>query len=360
MKNLFRKIIRPILFYFYYLPFKDKLNVSREGKPLIKGITAVISMKNESYTLPFCLESLVEIVDQIVIIDNGSEDDSLQKARIFQEKNKNKLEINIIEMPGALLGDCREAGLKLSKYQWHLRWDADMVAHTDGPNNMLKLRAKILKDNTPRAIQLSRLNLYGDLKHTMGKVKDDGEPFLIWLSKNVYYKEYGKFDTIRVPFYFKQIIEEENFIFHCTSLKSAENLIHRFNYFTWRDFYNRYDNNNRPENISDYEKFKVVRNNYLFATNETKSLKYRFIRQLVSQFKLFDTNKYGKYPKILEEELHNNLQRFTIIYKNGKPFYRIDKEDVEMFDYIPLQRDLDWSIEDFFLKVNKEKIEMYS
>jgi hypothetical protein len=263
-------------------------------------------------------------------------------------------------MPGALLGDCREAGLKLSKFQWHLRWDADMIAHTDGEYNIVKLREKILKDNTPRAIQLSRLNLYGDFRHTMGKVKDSGEPFLIWFNKDVYYKEYGKFDTIRVPFYFNQIIEETNYIFHCASLKSTENLLHRFHYFMWREYFNKYNESNRPETIKDFEKFKLIRNNYLFGTNEVCSLKYRYIRQFVSHLKLFDTNIYGQYPKILEIEFQNEIQRFSIVYENGKPFYRIDREDSEMINFSPSPEDLVWSTEEFLLKINNENIELYS
>mgnify|MGYP001230308129 CR=1 FL=1 len=68
------------------------------------------------------------------------------------------------------------------------------------------LREKALNDNTPRAIQLPRLNLNGDLSHhEPDKLEDPGEPILIWLTKDVIYKEFGKFDTIRVPFYYQQV-----------------------------------------------------------------------------------------------------------------------------------------------------------
>ena len=66
----------------------------------------------EEYTLPLCLKSLIGFADQVIIVDNGSEDDSLQLAKKFKSENEDQIEVDIIEMPGALLGDCREAGLK--------------------------------------------------------------------------------------------------------------------------------------------------------------------------------------------------------------------------------------------------------
>jgi glycosyltransferase involved in cell wall biosynthesis len=359
MKSLFRKIIRPVLYYLYYLPFKKSINVSREGKPLMMGITAVVAMKNEEYTLPFCLESLIGFADQIVIIDNGSEDSSLEKAKAFKNAFGNKVEVDIIELPGALLGDCREAGLKAACYQWHLRWDADMVAHTDGANDMKKLREKILKDNTPRAIQLPRVNIYGDLQHAMGEIIDPGEPILIWFNKAVFYKEYGKFDSIKVPFYFRQDNEMINYYFHCSGLKSDENLIHRFHYFTWREYYNHFTDKYRPQTLQSFEAFKSKRNLYLLGTIEKKSIKYRYMRQLVSQFVKFNTQLYGDYPKILEQEIQKSNSRFQIIYFEYKPLIRIDNLDEEMKDYKPSEEDKNWDIDTFFKKLFKENKNIY-
>lgn len=359
MKTLLRKILQPFFYFLYYVPFKKSINVTRDGKPLKLGITAVVAMKNEEYTLPLCLESLIGFADQIVIIDNGSEDSSLEKAKEFKEKFGNKVEIDIIEMPGALLGDCREAGLKATRYQWHLRWDADMVAHTDGPNDMKLLRQKVLKDNTPRAIQLPRINIYGDLKHTMGKISDPGEPILIWFNKDLFYREYGKFDSIRVPFYFKQDKEIKNYYFHCSGLKSDENLIHRFHYFTWREYYNQFNDTSRPKILKDINEFKKVRNQYLFQTNDALSIKYRYMRQLVSQFVKYKEDVYGEYPVILQREMKKTNQRFEVLYKDFKPYIRIDNNDITMQSYSPTEEDIKWNINVFFEKLFSENINKY-
>lgn len=361
MKGIARKIIRPFLYFFYYLPFKKNINISRSGIPLKKGITAVVAMKNEEYTLPFCLQSLVGFADQIVIIDNGSEDSSLEKARVFQEEFGDQLEVDILEMPNALLGDCREAGLKATRYQWHLRWDADMVAHTDGENNMKQLRDKVLQDDTPRAIQLPRLNLNGDLQHCdPNKIVDAGEPILVWFNKQVFYKEYGKFDAIKLPFYFKQIKESKYYYFHCQGLKSDENLIHRFHYFRWREILNTFNKDTLPEFVFDLNEFKLKRNLYLFETSDINSIKFRYQRQLVPRFNKFNPEQYGVYyPAILNQEINSGNERFKVIYKNDKPYLRKDKNDNSMINYVPTEEDLKWSLAGFFQKLKNDSPSAY-
>jgi hypothetical protein len=260
-------------------------------------------------------------------------------------------------MPGALLGDCREAGLKTTRYQWHLRWDADMVAHTDGVNDMKQLRKKILKDNTPRAIQLPRVNLNGDLHHcNPKKVIDGGEPILVWFSSSVAYREYGKFDTIKVPLFYKQSKESKYYYFHCQGLKSDENLIHRFHYFVWREILNKSSKQKLSPNLLTLEQFKHRRNENLFNTNDPSSVKYRYMKQLVPRFKKFSSilpDFY--YPEILRKEINSKSERFKIIYDNGTPITRIDTLDIEMMYYKPTESDLNWNVNDFFDKLYNEK-----
>ena len=138
LKSILRPIIGSILYQLYFQFIYKKYETTHDGKPLKKGITAVISAKNENYTILFCLKSLVGFADQVVCIDNGSEDDTLLKMKQFKASHGDTIEVDILEMPNALLGDCREAGLNATRYQWHLRWDADMVCKTSGAESMLQ------------------------------------------------------------------------------------------------------------------------------------------------------------------------------------------------------------------------------
>lgn len=74
LKQIIRSFLSPVLYFFYYKWVKKSYEISRNGKPLKHGITAVVAAKNEDYTIPLCLKSLIGIADQIICIDNGSED----------------------------------------------------------------------------------------------------------------------------------------------------------------------------------------------------------------------------------------------------------------------------------------------
>jgi glycosyltransferase involved in cell wall biosynthesis len=320
-------------------PFRSVIERSRDGRRLRPGITAVVAARNEAYTIPFALRSLLGFADQIVCIDNGSEDGTIARMEAFKAAFGDRVEVEIISRPGALLGECRETGLGASRYRWHLRWDADMVAKTSGPESMLPLREEILRDDRPRSIQLPRTNLFGDLRHALAHlpIVDPGEPILVGFDRNVRYREYGKFDVIRLPVYFRQTRRAPRYYFHLQGLKSDSNLLHRFHYFEWR----RAVNAGAGPEAGDFEAFKERRNLELFGTNEPHSVKFRFGRQLMYVLVRYEPAVHGDYPEVLTRELEGP-QRFEVVYRNGRPFRRVDHEDPEMAEYEPTRADLEW------------------
>jgi hypothetical protein len=205
---------------------------------------------------------------------------------------------------------------------------------------MLELKKKILKYRTPAAIQLPRTNLTGDLKHTsrLYPVVDPGEPILVWFNRDIQYKEFGKFDTIRIPFYYRQQSESKKYYFHCEGLKSLDNLIHRYHYFSWREQVN----DPRIKSKESFEDYKARRNMELFGTTDRRAVKYRYMKQQVLLYRKYQPEIYGEYPDILRSEMENNRERFRIIYKDGRPAWRVDHMDKEMIDYNPTAEDLEW------------------
>ncbi len=356
LKQIARKLLLPVAYVFYYLPLKSKIRVTRSGQPLKPGISAVVAAKDEEYTISMCLESLVEVADQVICIDNGSLDNTLKLMYAFKEKYGSKIEVDILEMPGALLGDCREAGLRQTRYQWHLRWDADMVCKTSGPEDMRQLRNKVLSDPHPQAIQLPRTNLMGDLHHTYAQtniIVDPGEPILISFGKDIFYREYGKFDAIRVPFYYRQVKETKRYYFHLSGLKSANNLLHRWFYFEWRNAINKYKDSNQPA-PKQVEDFTLFKNDFALdrlQTNEPLAIKYRFLRQFTAALAPYDAAKYGDYPDIVSARIKAGDSRFEVIYNNGKPFLRTDKNDQEFTNYTPTPQDTAWDVDAYFARM---------
>lgn len=351
------RIILSFLFYnFIYRWNRKRLSTGYNNVKLKPGITAVISAKDEDYLIGLCLRSLVGVADQIICIDNGSADNTLAEMLKFENEFSDKLLIEVVSMPGALLGDCRNEGLKRTKFQWHLRWDADMISVNEGEYNMLQIKERIMKTKRPLSVQLPRTNLNGDFFHTAknSKVVDEGEPFLVWFNKDIDYKEYGKFDAIRIPLYYKQISESKSCIFHCQGIKSTINLIHRFHYFTWRELVNTSEKCRYSDVLHDFEEFKKKRNNYLFGTNEEQSLNWRYNRQLSTHFVKYEPNKYYKYPSIIQNLIDNDTIRYKVIYEDNSPYNIIDKEDINQLNYKQNKEDLEWNVEDFFKKLLNE------
>lgn len=127
------------------------INSSLQPSELKTGITALIRAKNASRFLRLAVESVAPIVNEVILVDNLSSDDSVQIARELERKFKNvnfyRYDINI-----PLVGKQHEEAVASGSqntlgtyYNWCLskvthtnvlKWDADFVCIQ---NNLKKL-----------------------------------------------------------------------------------------------------------------------------------------------------------------------------------------------------------------------------
>jgi glycosyltransferase involved in cell wall biosynthesis/SAM-dependent methyltransferase len=112
------------------LPDPSTLKVldGRKFKPLI---SLCMIVKDEADNLPRCLESVRGIVDEIVIVDTGSTDETPQIAERYGAK------VIRYKWTGSF-SDARNESLKHAKGEWILWLDAD-EALADGKENLRKL-----------------------------------------------------------------------------------------------------------------------------------------------------------------------------------------------------------------------------
>jgi len=82
-------------------------------------VSVVIITKNEAESIGACLGAAKMITDDIVIIDNGSTDNTLQIAEEYG--------CNVFENTWNGYGANKNKGIKLAKYDWILSLDADEV-----------------------------------------------------------------------------------------------------------------------------------------------------------------------------------------------------------------------------------------
>lgn len=336
-------------------PFRRLIERDRDGRPLRPGITAIMTARDEDYTVGFALRSLVGFADQIVCIDNGSEDATLSRMEAFQEEYGDQVDVEVLSLPGALVGECWDAGLQLTRHQWFSPWDADMVAKTTGPDSILELRERMLDDHRHRTILLPTTNLSGDLRHVLRltPVSDPNEPKLFRFGRPIRYQEFGRYYAVRLPLHYVQTVAPRQHFLHLAGVKSDDNLIHRFHYWTWRETVNREGAALDPE-LRTLDGYKRWRNQELFGTNDPRSLKFRYQRQLSYHLAPYDPERYGDYPEVLEDEL-SRPQRFEVVYRNGRPWTRVDHEDAEMLGYEPTREDLEWDPEAFLRRFLSEE-----
>jgi glycosyltransferase involved in cell wall biosynthesis len=318
--------------------------------------------RDEDYTIPFAIRSLAGFADQVVVVDNGSVDSTLAKVEALRAELGARLQIDVLTLPDALLSECHDEALRRSTRSWHLRWDADMILNTEGPASMLLFREQLLRDPRPRAVVLPYLNVYGDLRHTLNPAicptVFSGEPYLMTITRNMRYREYGKFDFVRTPWFYIRESRSEPAFLHLGNLKSTQNRLRRFHYFTWRKWSAGGASFRRL--FPTLESFAAVRNQHLFGTNDPLSLRFRFDRDQVDGYCVpLRIEEYASIPAVLREEYASATPRFEVEYRAGVPYRRVDREDQELLAYRPTKDDTSWEPRTFRARVRDEGPQLY-
>lgn len=114
-------------------------------------ISVTILVKNAQSTLKECLESVRDF-DEIILLDNGSTDKTLQIAREFNESYKN---LRIEQSAFIGFGALKNLAVSFAKNEWILSLDSDEVLESSTLN---EINALDLEPNQIYA--LPRKNLY--------------------------------------------------------------------------------------------------------------------------------------------------------------------------------------------------------
>ena len=119
----------------------------------MSSIAAIILTKNEEEMLPDCLES-VKFCDEIIVVDDGSDDDTLKIAKRYKAK--------IVEAKGGF-SKKRNQGAKKAGSEWLFYIDADERAT---PLLRKEIEGVIKKDGfTAYAIPRKNILLGREMKH---------------------------------------------------------------------------------------------------------------------------------------------------------------------------------------------------
>ncbi|MEI7604118.1 MAG: glycosyltransferase family 2 protein [bacterium] len=131
-------------------------------------------VKNEEKTLEKSIDSIKNIVDQIVIVDTGSTDKTIDIAKNYTSEIYNFKWIDDFSA-------AQNFALQFSTCDFNMKWDADFVLSPESKTKLKKLKDSNFKNNN-----LIALNWFFDYG-TSNKSKSIIRP-LIFKTKDFYYK----------------------------------------------------------------------------------------------------------------------------------------------------------------------------
>lgn len=211
-----------------------------------KKISAVIITKNSQNTLKECLESLIKF-DEIILLDNNSNDKTINIANEFNTKFKN---LKIFKSDFLGFGALKNLAISYSKNEWILSIDSDEVLEDKTLNkiNDIKLQNNII-------LTLPRKNLY------------DGE----WIKACGWYPDYvhrifnKNFTTFNDNLVHESIIipKDANIIYLNSGIKhyttpNIESIINKMNIYTTLSAQEKYKNNKKANMYSAIIKFYIT------------------------------------------------------------------------------------------------------
>jgi glycosyltransferase involved in cell wall biosynthesis len=141
--------------------FNFTLLESRERR----GVTALVRARNEQQKIQHCLRSIAPLFDEIIVVDNASDDRTLALVREFKERSDPADKIKICSYPFRLArfgpehdgtpGDSVSSAVYYSNWalsqcsrRYVCKWDADMVLRKQAREQFLRLLVDVQNQQT--------------------------------------------------------------------------------------------------------------------------------------------------------------------------------------------------------------------
>lgn len=277
------------------------------------GISVMIRVRDEKDWIAKSLLSLNGFADEVVIVNNNSIDRTL--TEIEQVKKQLKYKLIVEDETSDDICKVSNHALFLTSFHWIFRWDSDFIAHTSGNQNIKYLRNYLLSLNPKKHYLIFPLtfSFAGDLFHVKTGKETNSEGYIHTWHPQLKYVIKGKYEVLRVPFFYKIKRLSEIYFIHIGTAKTIKKLLYRFFWFPWKKELDKY-----PA-IDDY--ITHISHKKWNDLSPEKIAIQKF-RDLILPIRKYNTKEFGEYPQIMKDEVISPA--FRIIYKDNEPFSRTD------------------------------------
>jgi len=301
------------------------------------GISVLLATQNEEATVEASIRSFLSFGDEIVVVDNGSTDNTIDIVQSQVAAHPEK--IKFFHEPALPdLYHNRQFALERSRFRWILRGDADFIAYTSGRWNIAGLRDYLIngKRTFPPAIAVPLVNVSVDFWHTgqprnPGGMENNLERWYLsppYTSDRVRLYRYfpgfrferrGRWEATRYHLMYRLLAKRwpHPVWMHCT-IKPDMHHFFRSERTNWRqlgDF-------QRFPTLSSYVEHVVTEK---YDTTDLDEAARRYMERHVYPFLIpYNEAEYGPYPEIVREMMATNPIFRLQDTPTGKVRHRVD------------------------------------
>lgn len=282
------------------------------------GISVLIAAQNEEVTIESCIRSFLEFGDELIVVDNGSTDQTKVIVQDLQAAYPRKIKFyDVPELPD--LYHNRQYAFSRSSYRWVVRCDADFIAYTEGEYNILHFREKLLarkKGLFPSFFATPFANLTGDFWHTgkekitkksaphvpghyvPGPVTRGGRPRIYEVFPGFKFQRLGRGEGVSFQRAIRKLKTDlkHPLWMHC-NLKSDHSYLFRSERTNWRELgdFQRYPT------LEVYVREVIPRK---YGTQDVDEAAEIYMRKNIYPFlQVYEPEMYFPYPTLIQEQM---------------------------------------------------------
>jgi glycosyltransferase involved in cell wall biosynthesis len=281
------------------------------------GISVLFACQNEEFVVDLSIRSFLDFGDELVIVDNGSQDRTKDIVRELESQHPDK--IRFYDRPDLVhLYQNRQYALEHSSFRWIVRADADYVAYTDGEYDIRNFRDRLLSQASrhyPLAYGVPTVNVTASFGQTgverppAGLGPDDPgryvPPPVTHPSLRIYeyfpgfrFRRLGRWEATSFPRMLQLLSTELDhpLWMHC-NIKSELNYLYRSERTNWRELG---DFKTYPT-LDSYVQVQCIEK---YGTADLNEAARKFLGERVYPFlQEYDPEKYYPYPRLVLERL---------------------------------------------------------